>query len=121
MQEPLQIAFRNMTAPIGLEEAIRGEFADLEQFHDRIIACHVTVEADHHRHRHGNLYRVRIVLTVPGREIVVAREPAERHKHEDVHLSMRDAFHAARRQLQEHARIAKGAVKTHAAPQGEVA
>ncbi|MBS0644890.1 MAG: ribosome-associated translation inhibitor RaiA [Proteobacteria bacterium] len=120
MQEPLQLAFRNMAAPIGLEEAIREEFTALEQFCDRIAACHVTVEAEQHRQRHGKLYRVRIVMTVPGREIVVAREPAERHRYDDVHIAMRDAFHAARRQLVEYARMAKGAVKTHVAAQPDM-
>ena len=50
-----------------------------------------------HRHQHkGVLYNVRIDMTAPGGELVVKREPAE-----DLYVAIRDAFDAARRQLQE--------------------
>ncbi len=116
MQEPVRIAFRNMTAPVGLEAEIQRHAADLDKFFGHIISCHVTVEADHRRHRQGNLYRVRIVLVVPQHDVVVRREPSERHEHEDLHLAVRDAFRAARRQLQDYARSLQGAVKEHAPP-----
>ena len=116
MQEPLRIAFRNMEAPIGIEDSIRKHVADLERYFDRIIACSVVVEADHRHHRHGRLYHVRIDLIVPEREIVVRREPSQHHAHEDLPVAIRDAFDAARRQLQDHARAARGDVKAHATP-----
>ena len=47
---------------------------------------------------------VRIDLTVPGEEIVIGREPGHDHAHEDVYVAIRDAFDAAKRQLQDHAR-----------------
>ncbi len=116
MQEPARIAFRNMTAPIGLEDEIQGHIAELEKFFNHIVTCHVTVETDHRRHRQGNLYRVRIVLVVPHHDIVVRREPPERHEHEDLRLAVRDAFHATRRQLQDYVRSQQGAIKEHAPP-----
>jgi len=116
MQEPLRIAFRNLEAPIGVEQEIRKRAAELEEFFDRIIACHVVVEEDRRHHRQGRLYHVRIDLIVPEREIVVRRDPAEHHAHEDLHVAIRDAFDAVRRQLQDHARALRGDVKTHAAP-----
>jgi len=116
MQEPLRIAFRNLEAPAAAEAEIRQRAAELEEFFDRIIACHVVVEADHRHHRQGRLYRVRIDLIVPEREIVVRREPPEHHAHEDLHVAIHDAFDAARRQLQDHARAMRGDVKTHSAP-----
>jgi cold shock CspA family protein/ribosome-associated translation inhibitor RaiA len=116
MQEPLRIAFRNMEPPIGAEDQVRDRAAELERFFDRIIACSVVVEADHRRHHQGNLYHVRIELIVPDREIVVRREPPEHHAHEDLHVAIRDAFDAAQRQLQNHAREMRSDVKTHAAP-----
>jgi ribosome-associated translation inhibitor RaiA len=46
---------------------------------------------------------VRIDVTVPGREIVI------NHDHdEDVYVALRDAFDAARRQLEDYARIRRG-------------
>ena len=116
MQQPLRIAFRNMEAPIGVEDDIRKRVAQLEQFSDRIIACSVVVEARHRRHRQGKLYRLRIDLKIPDREIVVRRDPAEDHAHEDLHVAIRDAFDAARRQVQDHARTMRGDLKLHAAP-----
>jgi cold shock CspA family protein/ribosome-associated translation inhibitor RaiA len=116
MQEPLRIAFRDMEAPIGVEEEIRERAADLERFYDRITSCSVVVEAHHHHHHQGRLYHIRIILVVPEREIVVRREPTEHHAHEDLRVAIHDAFDAARRQLQDHARQMRGDVKPHAAP-----
>lgn len=116
MQEPLRLAFRNMEPPIGVEDAIRRHVDALEQFWDRITACSVVVEARHRHHHQGKLYHVRIELMVPGRQIVVHRDPAEAHAHEDLHVAIRDAFKAARRQLQDHVRILDGDIKLHDLP-----
>lgn len=116
MQQPVRIAFRNMEAPIGMEDDIRRRVGQLERFFDRIIACSVVVEARHRRHRQGKLYHVRIELSVPDRGIVVQRDPAEDHTHEDVHATIRDAFDSARRQLQDHAHAVRGDLKSHMPP-----
>lgn len=116
MQEPLRIAFRNLEAPAAIEEEIRKRVDELEEFFNRIIACNVVVEEHHRHHRQGGLYHVRIDLVVPEREIVVRREPPEHHAHEDLHVAIRDAFDAAQRQLQDHAREMRGDIKTHMAP-----
>ena len=61
----------------------------------------------------GGVYHVRVDLTVPGREIVVSRDPAENHAHEDVYVAIRDAFDATRRQLEDHVREIRADVKHH--------
>jgi cold shock CspA family protein len=76
----------------------------------------VAVETPHRHHHRGNLFHVRIDITVPGRELVVGRSPAAHHAHEDVYVAIRDAFRAAARQLEDHARLVRGEVKTHAVP-----
>lgn len=119
MQTPMQITFRHMAPSPAVEERIRERAADLERFYDRIVRCHVVVQAPHRHHHQGTLYQVSIDLTVPGGEIVVNREAAAAHAHEDVHVAVRDAFDAARRQLEEFARRQRGAVKTHAIPPRE--
>ncbi len=116
MQEPLRIAFRGMEPPIGVEDAVRAHVADLEQYFDRITACSVVVEAHHRHQRHGRLFHVRVDLVVPGREIVVRRDPPEHQAHEDLPLAVRDAFNAVRRQLQDYVRSMRGDVKAHAEP-----
>ena len=104
MPVPLQIAFREMGASPAVEAQVRSKVAELEQFSDRIVACKVALEAIQRRQRQGKIYRVRIELVVPGGEIVVSQEPGLDHSHEDVYVTMRDAFDAARRQLQDRMR-----------------
>ncbi len=116
MQVPLQITFRQMAASPALEARIRQRAEELEQYCDRITACRVTVEAQHHHHRQGNLFQVSIDLVVPGREIAVGRGQGLNHAHEDAHVAVRDAFDALRRRLEDYVRSARGKVKVHAVP-----
>jgi cold shock CspA family protein len=70
-----------------------------------------------HRHRHkGNLFRVRIEIGAPGRELAVTHTGPRDHAYEDVHVAIRDAFRAAVRQLEDHVRERGGKVKTHVVP-----
>lgn len=116
MQLPLRVTFKNMDPSPAIEQHVRDKSAKLERFFDRITGCHVTIEAPH-RHQHkGRLYEVRIDLTVPGREIAVTQSGQMDHRHEDVRVAVADAFRAAARQLEDHARKGRGAVKVHATP-----
>ena len=92
MQLPLQITFRHMEHSAALEARVRQRAEELDQFFDRIISCRVVVECSHRRHQQGNIFEVRVDLTVPGREIVVGREPGVNHAHEDPYVAVRDAF-----------------------------
>jgi len=114
MQVPIQITFRQMEPSPALEARIRQRAEQLEQFFDRITACRVTIECQHHHHRRGHLFEVSIDLVVPGREIVVGRSEGGSHAHEDAHVAVRDAFDALRRQLEDYARSARSQVKSHA-------
>ena len=116
MELPLQITFRHMDSSNAVAARIRSRTAELEQFFDRITSCRVVVECQHPRHQQGNLFRVRVDLKVPGREIVVGRDPAAHHAHQDVYVAIRDAFDTTRRLLEDHAREARGDVKVHAVP-----
>ncbi len=107
-----QITFRNLDTSESVKEQIERRAAALGQFFDKIVDCKVVVEASH-RHHHGRLYHVAITLFVPGAEIVVNRDPKEHHAHEDIHVAVRDAFDAARRQLEDYARRTRGEVKRH--------
>jgi ribosomal subunit interface protein len=116
MRLPLQITFRGMDPSPAVEAAIRERAERLDRFFGRIMSCHVVVEAPHRHSRKGKLYSVRIDMKVPRGEIAVSRNGPKDHAHEDVYVAIRDAFDAARRRLEDHARTARGAVKAHAAP-----
>jgi ribosomal subunit interface protein len=116
MQMPLQITFRNLDTSPAVEGKIRERVAELEQFYNRITSCHVMIEVPTRRHREGSLYHIRVDLKVPGREIVVNRDPSEHHAHEDIYVAVRDCFDAVRRQLEDYVRRQRGDIKAHAAP-----
>jgi ribosomal subunit interface protein len=116
MQKPLEIRFHQMNPSPAIEARIRDKAAELERFADRITSCRVTVEQDHGRHRKGNLFRVRIALGLPGKELAVTHAGPQDHAHEDVYVAIRDAFNAAVRRLEDQVRARRGKVKTHEVP-----
>ena len=116
MQQPLQINFRDIPQSDAVEARVREKAGKLDKFYDQIMTCRVMVEAPHSHHHKGNLYHIRIDLTVPKGEIVINRDPKEQHAHEDVYVAIRDAFDAARRRLQDYARKQRGDVKRHETP-----
>jgi cold shock CspA family protein/ribosome-associated translation inhibitor RaiA len=117
MQVPLQIAFEHLDPSDALEAAVRREAQRLERFHDRITSMRVVIGRPQHRRSKGDIYTVRIHIAVPaGRHIDVSRDPAATGRHEDMHVTIRDAFDAAGRQLQDQVRKISGDVKAHEAP-----
>ncbi len=121
MRLPLQITFRNMPHSGAVEQAVREHAERLDRFCSRIMGCRVVVET-RHRHHQGNLYHLRIDLTLPGHEIVVGREPALHREYEDVYVAIRDAFDAAGRRLEDLVRRDGMRVKFHeTSPHGRIA
>jgi cold shock CspA family protein len=113
MQTPLQITFRNLDRSDTVEAKIRDRVDELEKFHPGIVSCRVVIEAPNRHHKHGRLFHIRVDLKVPGKEVVVKRDPPEHHAHEDIYVAVRDCFDAVRRQLEDHSRRQRGDVKTH--------
>ena len=105
MSIPAQISFRNFFRSDAVEERIQEKADKLEQYFDRITNCQVVVEARHRSHNKGKLYHIKIVLSVPGEDVVVTRDPKDAHAHEDIYVAIRDAFEAVRRQLKKHGRM----------------
>lgn len=113
MKIPLQVIFRNMDPSDFVEARIKEKAENLEQFAKDIMSCRVIIEAPHKHHHKGNIYAVKIDITLPGKEIVVDRNPSQDHAHEDVYVAIRDAFNAARRQLEDYVRLRQNKVKAH--------
>jgi ribosomal subunit interface protein len=110
MQIPLQITIRDMETSEALETHIREKAQKLDEFFTNIMSCRVVVEMPHKHHHQGKHFNVRIDIGVPGNEIVVNRDHSE-----DVYIALRDAFNAAKRQLEDYARKIRGDVKNHEA------
>lgn len=110
MKIPMQITLRNVDQSDVLEEHIREKAKKLETFFEHIVSCRVVVEMPHNHKHQGNQFNIRIDIGVPGREIVVNRD-----RHEDPYVALRDAFDAARRQLDDYVHRLRRETKTHPA------
>jgi ribosome-associated translation inhibitor RaiA len=102
MQVPVQISFEHFPHSDAIEARVREEVGKLEQFYDRITAARVVIAKPQARHEKGDTYQVKVHLSIPGApDVVVSRDPAVTGAHEDAYVAVRDAFQAARRQLQD--------------------
>jgi ribosome-associated translation inhibitor RaiA len=102
MQTPLQITYEGIESSGAVTARIEEEAKKLEQFYERITSMRVVVARPHHRHHKGDTFQVRLHIEVPGTpDIAISREPGASGAHEDVYVTIRDAFKAARRQLQD--------------------
>jgi ribosome-associated translation inhibitor RaiA len=106
----LHIAFRNMDASAAAEALVRQRAEELEHFSDRVTTCRVVLDCVHRQNHLGKLYHVHVDLTLPGGTIVVNRDTGN-HAHDDLQVAIRDAFEAARRQLQEYVRKHDGTTR----------
>jgi ribosomal subunit interface protein len=111
MKIPIQITFHDLSHSIDIESKILEIGEKLDRFYPEIISCRVVVDLANRRHRKGNLYRIRIEVSVPGTELCVGKEPGDRNAHKDVFVAIRDAFNAMERQLQEYAKERRGEVR----------
>jgi cold shock CspA family protein len=117
MKLPLQISFHNLDRSETVENRIREEAAQLDEFCDHIMSCRVVVDVPHRHHLTGNVYQVRIDIKVPGEEIAVTHEPAEHDPYyENVQVAIRDAFNSAVRRLEDYVRRQRRDVKQHESP-----
>jgi ribosome-associated translation inhibitor RaiA len=131
---PAQTTYRNMPPSEAVTARVQKEAEKLNKYFDGITSCAVVIEAPHgHNNHHGEPFHVRIELGVPGKDLVVNHNPAlkqvrerdeeararKNHEveapHKDVYVAIRDAFLAARRQLQDYVQCLRHEVKTHPA------
>lgn len=112
----IQITSRGIELSKLQKEEIRGKIERLGKYYERIMRCRVVVEAPH-RHKHeGRQFRVCIEMRVPGEDIIVKRQ-----LNEDLDIALRDAFDAARREIEDYVRRQRGAIKYHEEPpQGRI-
>ncbi len=106
----LEISYRNMGSSESVEGLVRQRFAQLEKIHGRLASCRVVIEK---AREEGKSFHVHVVMVMPGHEIVVRRDRSDDPVHGDALATIRDAFDAARRQLEDHVRRMDDRVKAH--------
>ena len=115
MEIPLQITARDIELTGAIKTEITEKAEKLDTYYDRIMRCRVVVDCPKRHPHEGKLYNVHIYMTVPGGELAVKRAP-----NEDIYVSIRDAFDAARRKLEDFSREQRGDVKYHEEPPSAV-
>ncbi|MFQ5902241.1 MAG: response regulator [Candidatus Binatia bacterium] len=106
---PLNIVFRHVLKSEQVEAFVRRKAAKLNPLSHEIADCRVVIDMPHHHHKHGNLYHVRITLSVSGQELVIGHCPGEDTGHNNLSVAISDAFDAACHQV----RIYLDKHKTH--------
>ena len=110
MEIPLKIIFHGLEPSSMLESRIKEKTRGLAKYHSHLIGGRVVVERLQKHSRQGDLYTVRLEMTVPGAEIAVTRE-----RDPDVYVALREAFDAVRRRLEDRERMDRGSTKVHEA------
>ena len=114
MKIPLQITFKNMDHSDAVEAKIKEKAQKLEHFAKHIMSCRVVIEEPHRHHHQGNLFSIKIDVTLPpGHEIVASKQSGQHHAHEDAYVAIQDAFDVVYRQLEDFVRKQGGNVKVH--------
>ena len=109
MKIPLDITVLGMEPSESVDAKVRQRALGLERYSRRILRCEVWVKAEHGHHRKGPFYGVRVRVTVPNQEILVESQPPQ----QDVYVAIREAFDAARRNLEDAERGRPGQTRGH--------
>jgi len=102
VQIPLQVSFRGLAHDDRVEAHCAEHVAKLEQLHDRITACRVTITQPNHHHSKGERVEVTVDTTLPGHEIVVHRDHTAARKPDDLLLAVNEAFEISRRRIDDY-------------------
>jgi ribosome-associated translation inhibitor RaiA len=96
-----QVTFAGMPANEQARVEVHASVARLGELTSPMTAGQVLIEAVDRGHRELH-YRVRMDLTMPTGVVVVDHDHPSNRPHEDVYVAIRNAFRAARRQLELH-------------------
>jgi cold shock CspA family protein len=114
MQTPVDIAFRQCEPSEEIRSEVAAQAHRLEKFSPRITSCHVVVNGPQTRRRNGDLFNIRLRIAMPGhKDVVVDRRRGDAPEREHPRVAIREAFHAAVRQIEETQREMRGRVKQH--------
>lgn len=115
MQLPVNITYRGLEKNDKIDNLVLDHATRLEKFCDHINRCDVAIEQPNHTHQKGNLYRVRIDVTVaPRHELVAEDQQMDNGSHEPLLKAIHDAFKTMERELRRVVDKQRREVKTHA-------
>jgi ribosomal subunit interface protein len=114
MAAAVQITFRDMTTSEAVQSHVERRAEKLETFFHRMVSCHVVVTEPHRHKRQGKKFHVEIEMNVPGRQLVISRNPE--NVQENLHAAIDIAFDDAERVLEDYARQLKPYAKSHQKP-----
>ena len=113
MTFPVVVSFQQMAPSSALRSRVRELAGRLERFSPNILRCRVWIERPARHQQQGVLHAVRVDVAVPDEHILVGHAHAADPAHEDPYVAVRDAFNAARRQLENYERRRRGQIKRH--------
>jgi|GEM_PF-747691 len=94
MQQQPIVEFRHIKRTEALLNHIELNLHRLAQFSHDIISCHIIIELVQHNQHTGNLYGAKIILGLPGKELIVC------HNHEEnLYVAIQDGFSVMQIQL----------------------
>ena len=100
MRVPIEITYRNVAKRDDIEQLIHDKADKLDDFHDGIVSCRISLEQDQESKRSVKQFHVRISLRVPpGKELVVHQKSNEEGTGESIRTVISDAFKTIGRQL----------------------
>ncbi|MEN6615565.1 MAG: HPF/RaiA family ribosome-associated protein [Syntrophorhabdus sp.] len=107
----LEVSFRDLEKNDSIERSIQDKMGKLEEMFPELNSARIALEQPQKHQRSGSPYRIRLHLTVPGKEYVVKRESGEGDMHVPINRVIADAFDAAERVLKDHSAKLRGKIK----------
>ena len=113
MRVPVEITYRNVSKSDTIEKLIYEKVDKLNDFHDNIVSCRISIDQHKESKSSGNRYHVRIGVRVPpGKELVVRQKSAEEGTSESLRTVITEAFKTIIRQLKKLKQKQRGIVKS---------
>ncbi|MBF0122072.1 MAG: HPF/RaiA family ribosome-associated protein [Candidatus Omnitrophica bacterium] len=113
MEVPLEVVLKNVEQKAEVEAVIYEKVDKLEQVCNHIISCRIFVEQNPtHQHKSCS-YHIRLDVRMPPHHEIVVKRDSGRNVHDTLPAVLREAFIAARRQVEEIVDRQKKHVKAH--------
>ncbi len=106
------ISFRDMSPSESVSSLVQDRIERLERINNNMISCEVVVSLPHKHRVRGRIPHIHLRLKVPGKTLVVDRDPEKDESHQDIHIVVGDAFAALERKLEDYTRLQHRVVKT---------